>query len=185
MAGNYGTTRSKVLIAAERRARAWELRKTGLSYPVIAMQMYEEYLAADKLNELTSGWGAWHVYKDISTILNEYRSGYQETVLEVAEMEIHRLDELQTAVWTKAKTGSLEAIDRVLKIMDRRAQLIGLDKPVKIDWRIEVKALLDAGKVSLEDVRRELGDELATNVIESYGDEGTIAGEIEESSKEE
>ncbi len=40
-----------------------------------------------------------------------------------------RLDRLQVALWPKAAAGDLETIDRVLRIMARRARLFGLDAP--------------------------------------------------------
>jgi hypothetical protein len=36
------------------------------------------------------------------------------------------------ALWKDATNGKLEAIDRALKISDRRARLLGLDKPIKV-----------------------------------------------------
>jgi hypothetical protein len=38
-------------------------------------------------------------------------------------------------VWTKALNGDVRAVDSVLRIMERRAKLLGLDAPTKIDWR--------------------------------------------------
>ena len=44
-----------------------------------------------------------------------------------------RLDEMQFAVWDRAINGDLPALSCVLKIMDRRAKLLGLDKPEKME----------------------------------------------------
>lgn len=44
-----------------------------------------------------------------------------------------RLNRLQRAVWQDALNGNLRAIDRVLKIMERRARLFGLDAPQRVD----------------------------------------------------
>ena len=41
------------------------------------------------------------------------------------------------AVWARASTGDLDAIDTVLKIQQRRARLFGLDRPVRIDVDLE------------------------------------------------
>jgi hypothetical protein len=55
-----------------------------------------------------------------------------------------RLDELQVAVWDRAINGDLPAAHCVLKIMDRRAKLLGLDKPEKVEvnkWDINAEDL--------------------------------------------
>jgi hypothetical protein len=44
--------------------------------------------------------------------------------------EAARLDTLQVAVWKNAVQGNVGAIDRALRIMERRAKLLGLDAPV-------------------------------------------------------
>jgi hypothetical protein len=46
----------------------------------------------------------------------------------VRQLELERLDRLLIALWDLATGGSLGAIDRVLKVMQRRAELLGLDK---------------------------------------------------------
>jgi hypothetical protein len=45
-------------------------------------------------------------------------------------LEAGRLDQLQLAIWKSALAGHLGAIDRVLRIMERRARLFGLDTPL-------------------------------------------------------
>ena len=47
------------------------------------------------------------------------------------KLEGERLDALQLAIWETAVDGDLRAVDRVLSIMKRRAQLFGLDVPRK------------------------------------------------------
>ena len=39
---------------------------------------------------------------------------------------------MQLAIWPAALAGDLFAIDRVLKVMSRRAKLLGLDQPKKV-----------------------------------------------------
>lgn len=52
----------------------------------------------------------------------------QEPAQEVRQIELLRLDRLQTAHWPQALGGNTEATDRVLKIMDRRSRLLGFDQ---------------------------------------------------------
>lgn len=46
-------------------------------------------------------------------------------------VELERLDEMFEGLWTKAKSGDGFAIGNALRIMERRAKLLGLDAPVK------------------------------------------------------
>lgn len=52
---------------------------------------------------------------------------------EMRSLETERLDRLQRAAWTKAAAGDLVAIGVVLRIMERRARLHGLDKETADD----------------------------------------------------
>lgn len=45
---------------------------------------------------------------------------------EIIELELERLDALQSAAWGMAMTGDLKAIDSVLKVMQHRARLLSL-----------------------------------------------------------
>lgn len=47
---------------------------------------------------------------------------------EMRALESERLDRLQRSAWTKAAAGDVVAIGVVLRIMERRAKLHGLDK---------------------------------------------------------
>lgn len=61
---------------------------------------------------------------------------------EVLALDLARLDSILPNLWLEAKRGSLPAIDRLLKVLERRARYLGLDKPVvlQVDWRAEAKA---------------------------------------------
>ena len=50
---------------------------------------------------------------------------------EYRQLELERLDALQAAIWNQAVSGNLFAIDRCVKLMERRAKLLGLDKPLQ------------------------------------------------------
>jgi hypothetical protein len=55
---------------------------------------------------------------------------------ELREIELDRLDRLQRGIWERAKDGDIRAIDAVLRIIDRRARLLGLDAPQKIQAEV-------------------------------------------------
>lgn len=100
------------IAAAERQARALELRKAGLGYAAIARQL---------------GYaGPSGAYKAITTAL---RGLTREPAEELLTLELARLDALLTGLWAEARAGNVSKVDRVLKIMARRSAYLGLDAP--------------------------------------------------------
>ena len=94
-----------------RAAMAFELRKAGVPYDKIAEKLgYQNSKGAE------------------SAVARALKGKYTtRDVEQVVQMELARLDALQTVAWRRAKEGDLRAIDRILKIMERRAQYLGLD----------------------------------------------------------
>lgn len=96
----------------ERRTRAVELALAGYSYDEIAEQL-----------GYANRSGAW---KAIQGVLD---AQLVEGVSQYRRLELARLDALQSAHWTEATAeGSTKAADLILKIMDRRMKLLGLDQ---------------------------------------------------------
>lgn len=93
----------------KRMVQALRLRETGAHYRQIG----------DALGVSTS---TAHAY--VSDALKELTREPAESVL---QMELARLDTLTLSLWKDATAGHLKAIDRVLRIMERRAKLVGLD----------------------------------------------------------
>jgi hypothetical protein len=65
------------------------------------------------------------------------RSTQSAGVNELREQELDRLDRLQRNVWAQALNGDLQAVQVALRIIDRRAKLLGLDTPVRQEILIE------------------------------------------------
>lgn len=105
------------------------LRRAGMSFTEIAQRTGY----ADR-------GGAYKAYK---AAMNRT---YKEPVHEVRELEADRLDALQVSVWAAAMRGNLGAVDRVLRISERRARLLGLDHA---DGIAERMVQLEADKVRL------------------------------------
>ncbi len=68
----------------------------------------------------------------IDSAMQEYRDDIKRGLDELRAIEIARLDRMLQAVWKAAAGGDLQSVDRVLRISERRARLLGLDAPVKI-----------------------------------------------------
>jgi hypothetical protein len=54
-----------------------------------------------------------------------------EGIDELRALESDRLDALHRAVWDKALEGDYKALEIVLKVMERRSRLLGLDLPAR------------------------------------------------------
>jgi hypothetical protein len=48
-------------------------------------------------------------------------------------LELAKLDEIEIKVAANARAGHESAVDRMLKVMERRARYLGLDAPTKVD----------------------------------------------------
>jgi hypothetical protein len=103
--------------AAERRREAIRLRRAGSTYDSIGAALGVTRSTARKL-----------VVGEFDRLNLETGEAAQE----LRTLEAARLDEIQEAIWPRAVQGHLGAIDRVLKVMERRARLLGLDAPTKI-----------------------------------------------------
>jgi len=104
--------------AAERKRQALDFRMAGFTFQQIG----------DKLG--ITKQAAHHL---VVEALEETRAKIAESSEQVMQMELDRLDSLWRTVYPQAKQGNLGAIDRSLRIMERRARLLGLDAPAKTD----------------------------------------------------
>lgn len=100
--------------ALDRTSRALELRKSGATFAHIANEL-------GYANE--SG-----AYK---AVMRALKKTLQEPADEVRMLEVERLDSLLNGLWQRRHVP--EITDRILRIMERRAKLLGLDSPVRSD----------------------------------------------------
>ena len=105
----------KRIEAAERQAKALALRKGGATYEQIASDL--GYASASGARK---------------AVVTSLRQIITEPAEELRHLELTRLDALLVALWPAASRGTLGAVDRVLKIMARRAAYLGLDAPERL-----------------------------------------------------
>lgn len=98
--------------------QAFELRKMGATYREIGKQLGITKQAANVA---------------IKRVLAETIAQTMESVEEVRCLEVERLDRLLLGIWDKARNGDEHAVGCALKIMSRRAELLGLDAPRRTD----------------------------------------------------
>ena len=111
--------------AHDRHLQALELRKAGATYQSIA----------DKLGYSCAKGAHKAVASALKATLREPADG-------VRELEIARLDAMLLPLWRRVQNGDERAVDRVLKIMERRAKLLGLDAPAKIEQTGEPESVV-------------------------------------------
>lgn len=119
------STTAEQLTTADRRAFVLAMRKAGATYRKIAAAAVSRFGAG----ALPEGWDERYAYKDICRELARLRETMGEDADVIRQVELERLDRLTEAVWSRATAGDDAAIDRVLKLMDRRARYLGLNRP--------------------------------------------------------
>lgn len=72
------------------------------------------------------------VSADAKAIYREWKADRNICVDAILESELSRLDRALAAIWPSVCKGHLTAIDRMLRIQERRAKYLGLDAPTRI-----------------------------------------------------
>ena len=147
-------TAAKAAIA-ERRAKAIELRRAGVDWTTIAKELgYSSKASA---------------CKDVRRAMEESLKLMSERAEIRRVEEVARLDRLQQGLWARAVGGDPRAADTVLRIIDRRIRLLGLDAPTEV--KVRHVDNLDEEIASLE---RELGErQRRADVGQTAPDQGT------------
>lgn len=109
-------TSARKVLARQREAQAVKLRINGAEYAEIGALLGISKQAAWKL---------------VSNYLKATRAQTGEDANVLRDLELQRLDALYMAMHPQAVKGNQGAVDRCLRIMERRAKLEGLDAPTK------------------------------------------------------
>lgn len=139
----------------DREIKVLELRRAGLTWQRIA----EEVGYADHT-------GAYAAYK------RAIKRTMQQPADELRQQELDRLDRLQLAAWPKAMQGHIGSIAIIVRLMERRARLLGLDTPIKIEQEITTWQ----GSDSIDRAVQELANLLRENAEAGTG-ESAVAGD--------
>lgn len=120
----------EVIARAERDQRAVDMRRAGVSWDAIARALGY------------SSSGRAH-----SAFLSYMSSYPRESIDDARQVELDRLDQLQAAIWQQClasgSTNQHWAIDRMLKISDQRARLLGLNAPVRQEVSVITESTVD------------------------------------------
>lgn len=116
------STSVKRIDETDKQRQALELRKAGVGFDEIAQRLGYR--------------GASGAYYAVKTALQKT---IQQPANELREIEVARLDALLLGLWPEARKGNVAKIDRVLRIMQRRADLLGLDAPKRINATLDIR----------------------------------------------
>lgn len=114
------------------RVKALQYRLSGMTYSQVA----------DRLKMPTNSVRALIQYA--------LRTAEADSVEEMRELENHRLDAMQRAIWPAVEEGDLQAVDRALKIAQTRAKLNGLEAPKKLELALSVRQEMEQALGHLE-----------------------------------
>lgn len=111
MAGESKTSERR-LKAHEKQIRALELRKEGYTFKQIGKKLGYRSLSGP-----------------YDAVMKALKETLREPAQELRDLEAERLDAIQNRIWgnTGPDKEGLQGIDRLLRIMERRAKLLGLD----------------------------------------------------------
>lgn len=130
-------TSPRAIVAQERAQRVVDMRRAGVSWDAIARAL-----------GYSSSTNAHHAF---TTYMNNYP---KESVEYARQVELDRLDQLQAAIWQQCLASDSSnqhwAIDRMLKISDQRARLLGLNAPVRQEVNVITETAVDRAIADLQ-----------------------------------
>jgi hypothetical protein len=112
------------IVAAERQQKALEMKRTGATYQQIAY-------ALGYRNRSSAADAVTRAMRDTVS---------KETANELRLLELARLDSMWMVLWPLTLKADLKAIDRCLRIMERRAAICGPNAPTKVRMPVITEA---------------------------------------------
>jgi hypothetical protein len=104
--------------AAARRQKALDLRIAGASYRQIGQQLGVSHVTA---------------YHDVDAALEELAALQRGKAEKLREIELDRCEKMTLGLWPKVRQGDEKAVRALVSVMDRRAKLLGLDQPSRVE----------------------------------------------------
>jgi hypothetical protein len=151
----------------ERRLFIMEQRRDHLTYEAIAQKVTEKF-----------GYpiSAVQCFEDFRLIMAQRAKQLNDATDECREIAIQQLDSVCLAILPQVKAGSLEAIDRYLKIQQRKAKLLGLDAPVQHE------DVTKAPRLTVDEIMhrmKEISEKIArAKELQAYEPPAALEGEV-------
>lgn len=153
---------------AERGSNKYPVRIDGKAAAAIgSLDQFRRECAAMRMAGMSTAEIALHAAAQGRVVTEENVKRYIEEHAEAAGhgtrtyiktqtvLELDRLDALTKTLWTAASDGDLMAVDRILKIQQRRAALLGLDAPeTRATFSVTAEASdVDLSKLSPDELK--------------------------------
>lgn len=122
---------------SQRQILALDLRISGLSFRAIGEKL---------------GISHQQVFRDIENELARLADLRADKAETLRELELQRLDKIINSLDAWVASGNVGAVNAWIKASERRAKLLGLDAPTKVDAKV-------AGTLKWEDVVKTDGDD--------------------------
>lgn len=136
LAKKTGQALEDALVIGERRSKALMLRKRGKSYQDIGKELSISTQTARK---------------DVLIAIADARGNEEEDTVMVRDLELERLDAMLNAIWPKVLRGDTFCVQQALKIMERRADYLGLDAPKRTEFLGAITTLTAESVTKLTD----------------------------------
>lgn len=101
--------------AAER-----EMRRKQVAANLLAGLNYRDMAEA-------LGCSVGTIASDVRKVMDEWRTARVAVIDEWKELQLRRLDRAINAIWDKVTDGDLAAIDRLQKLIEAQAKILGVD----------------------------------------------------------
>jgi hypothetical protein len=126
---------------------AIEQRRQTVAYMVASHHTYREI--GDALGVASST-----LSDDVKAIREQWRERAAADYASFLAEEMAKLDHLERKVLPQALRGdkNLLAVDRALRIIDRRVRILGLDAPSKVDAVLKVEMIAKALEATVEEL---------------------------------
>ena len=125
--------------SVEKRQQALDLRLAGGSYREIGQQIGISHVQA---------------YRRVDAALSELHKLQMQKAEKLREIELERLEKMHEALWPKVRNGDEKAVRALVAVMDRRAKLLGLDAPTRMQVTGELPPILVVDELTEVDVTR-------------------------------
>jgi hypothetical protein len=148
--GESATSPRRIAAVEVKQTQALEYRKMGYTYQQIA----------DALGYATAQGAYCAIQSALTRII-------REPAEEVLKLELERLDAMFSKPYQNAIGGDLFAVSACLNIMNRKAKLLGLDAPAKVDNTIANKNGIPLA-TTVHSMTKEEMDAAAKRLLEKY-----------------
>jgi hypothetical protein len=137
--------RGRQLDIEERRREVARMVRERIGYREIAVKL--------KVSKSTVG-------SDVQAILAEWRAEQVDNIERQRLIDLATIDEGIRPLLPKVRRGQLHATEVLLKLLARRAKMMGLDSPERHEWTgkdggpIQTKSEIDISRLEPEDAQR-------------------------------